>query len=352
MGTVNHEWTAATIASQVGGRCIGNNEVCVSRIADIGSAASSDLTFLSDPKRTHQLESCLAGIIIVTEAMVLDHKQCTWIVVDDPYLAYARAAKLMDTTPKSSSGVDDSAVIDQSVAVSSTCSIGALSVIGADTQIGEKTLIGAGCVIGPQCKIGKDVRIHANVTIYHGVEIGDGSIIHSGAVIGADGFGFANNQGQWEKIPQLGSVILGNYVEIGANTTIDRGAITNTVIGNGVKIDNMCHVAHNVEIGEHSIMAGCSAIAGSTKIGKHCMIAGGVGINGHIRVSDSVQVTGRTFVNKSVKQKGAVVSSGTIMDDNRSWKKNASRFKHLYEMERRLAKLEKIVKEDFDNGNE
>ncbi|MDH5602237.1 MAG: UDP-3-O-(3-hydroxymyristoyl)glucosamine N-acyltransferase, partial [Gammaproteobacteria bacterium] len=213
-------------------------------------------------------------------------------------------------------------------------------VIESGVSIGDKVRIGAGCVIQKNVKIGADTVLTANITVAYACEIGERNLIHPGVVIGADGFGQAMDNGQWIKVPQLGSVIIGDDVEIGANTTIDRGAIENTIIEDNVKLDNQIQVAHNVRIGAHTAIAGCTAIAGSTKIGKHCRIAGMVGIVGHLEITDNVTVTAKSLVSGSIKKAG-VYSAGTPLELNQQWRKNTIRFKHLDDMAKRLNKLEK-----------
>ena len=200
--------------------------------------------------------------------------------------------------------------------------------------------IGAHCVIGARSEIGEGGWLAPRVTLYHDVKIGKRVVIQSGAVLGGEGFGFANDKGVWQKIAQIGGVVLGDDVEVGANTTIDRGALADTIIGNGVKLDNQIMIAHNVQIGDHTAMAGCAGISGSTKIGKHCMIAGGVGMVGHIEVCDNVFVTGMTMVTRSITEPGAY-SSGTAMQTAADWKKSAARIRQLDDMAKRLRELEK-----------
>src|SRR5690606_5423722 len=240
-------------------------------------------------------------------------------------------------------GIHATAVIAASAALGDDVAIGAHCVIGEGVSIGAGTAIGSGSVIGENSVIGSGCIIHSNVTLYHAIRIGDDCVIHSGAVIGADGFGFAPGPQGWEKIAQLGSVHIGRGVEIGANTTIDRGALEDTTIGDGAIIDNLCQIAHNVRIGEGTAIAGCVGIAGSAVIGAHCMIGGGAGIAGHLTIADGVQIQGRARIIGSIDKPGSY-TSGTGMMETGLWRKNAVRFGQLDELYRRVVELEKQIK--------
>ena len=237
-------------------------------------------------------------------------------------------------------GVHPTAVVDPQAVVDGSASIGPHAVVEAGARIGARCEVGAGCFVGREAVIGADTRLLPNVTIYHECVLGERVLIQAGAVIGGDGFGFANDGGRWVKIPQLGRVVIGDDVEVGANSTIDRGAIDDTVVEEGVKIDNLVMVAHNVHIGAHSAAAGCVGIAGSARIGRHCTLAGGVGIVGHLEIADGVHVTGMSMVTHAIHESG-VYSSGTPLMENREWRKSSVRFKQLDDMARRLRELEK-----------
>jgi UDP-3-O-[3-hydroxymyristoyl] glucosamine N-acyltransferase len=236
-------------------------------------------------------------------------------------------------------GIHPSAVIDPSARIAASATVGAYCVIGADVVIGENTVLGAHCVVGAGCIIGARSFFHANVTLYHHVVLGNNVVIHGGAVIGADGFGFAPDGQRWQKIHQLGGVVIGDNVDIGANTCIDRGALDDTVIGNNVIIDNLVQIAHNVKIGNGTAIAACVGIAGSTEIGQHCTIAGAVGIVGHLRIADRVHITAKSLVTGSISKSGSY-SSGTALTETKAWRKNAVRFSQLDALFQRVRALE------------
>ena len=317
----------------------GDATTTISGIATLEKAQKKDLSFFSNRKYHQFLSNTRAGIVILHPD---DVEQCpsNAIVTNDPYLAYAKIAAYLTDNTLQESKVSPSASIADGVKLGDNVSIGDAVVIGQGTQIGSQVTIQAGCVIGEQVKIADGSFIHSNVSIYSGVSIGKAAIIHSGAVLGSDGFGIANDNGQWIKVPQLGSLVLGDSVEIGANTTIDRGAIEDTMIGNGVKLDNLIQIAHNVCIGDNTVIAGCVGIAGSASIGKNCAIGGGAGILGHLTIVDNVQITATSLVTKSIKKSG-IYSSGTPLQESHLWHKNFVRFKQLDCMAKRLSQLEK-----------
>uniref|UniRef100_A0A3B0LXV9 UDP-3-O-(3-hydroxymyristoyl)glucosamine N-acyltransferase n=1 Tax=Arsenophonus endosymbiont of Trialeurodes vaporariorum TaxID=235567 RepID=A0A3B0LXV9_9GAMM len=248
----------------------------------------------------------------------------------------------MDTTPEPAQNIHPSAVIAEDVKLGEDVAIGANAVIESGATLGNQVIIGAGCFIGKNVKIGQSTRLWANVSVYHNVEIGEQCFIQSGTVIGSDGFGYANEKGQWIKIPQLGTVIIGNNVEIGACTTIDRGALENTIIGNGVIIDNQCQIAHNVIIGDHSAIAGGVIMAGSLKIGQYCMIGGASVINGHMEICDKVTITGMGMVIRPISEQG-IYSSGIPLQPNKVWRKTAALVMNINEMAKRMKALERKV---------
>ena len=255
-------------------------------------------------------------------------------------LATTKAAAVLLDVP----GIHPSAVVAEGVTLGAEVCVQANAVIESGVVLGDRVVVGAGSVIGADCVIGDDTRLHANVTVCHGVVVGNRVILHSGCVIGGDGFGFAHDGAGWHKIAQLGGVVLGDDVEVGSCSSIDRGALGDTVIGNDVKIDSQVQIAHNVTIGDHSALAGCVGIAGSTKVGKHCMLGGGVGLSGHLTICDGVQVTGMSLVTNSIHEPG-VYSSGTGAMSNTQWRKNAVRFKQLDDIAKRLARVEKSQRE-------
>lgn len=317
----------------------------IERVATLTGAGDGDISFISHKRYRRELEKTAASAVLLRE----DDRShlaegVAALVVGDPYLAYARVAGWLYPRPDEGSGIHPTAVVEEGAQVAADAWIGPQSVIEAGAVIGAGCRIGPGCMVGRGAEIGEGGRLEANVTVCHDVRIGRRVQVHPGAVIGADGFGFANDAGRWVKIPQVGSVVIGDDVEIGANTTIDRGAIEDTRIADGVIIDNLVQVAHNVQVGEHSALAGCVGIAGSARIGAHCALGGGVGVVGHLQICDNAVVTGMTMVNHPISEPG-VYSSGTPMQENAKWHRNAVRFKQLDDMARRLRQLEKHVKD-------
>ena len=335
------KYTLATLAEQIGAVVHGDAQCEVSGLATLTSAQSGQLAFLANNKYAEQLLGTKASAVILSEQQ-LKHCPCSALVMANPYLGYAKAAQLLDNTPAPAQGIHPTAIIAPSAIIADNVSIGAHTVIEDDVQLASGVCIGANCFIGKAAIIEKNTKLWANITIYHRVEIGQQCLIQANTVIGSDGFGYANDAGKWCKIPQLGSVIIGDQVEIGASTTIDRGALGNTEIHRGVILDNQIQIAHNVIIGEHTAMAACSVIAGSTIIGKNCTIAGLVGINGHIQIADGCVFTGMTMVTKPLSQAG-VYSSGTPALPNKEWHKNNARVRKLGDLFARLTKLEQQV---------
>lgn len=333
--------TLGRIASELGAELHGDASVEVSRIANLETAGEGDISFLSDPKYVPFLAKTAASAVLVKSGH-LPECHTNALVVNDPYVGFARVAQLLDTTPQPAEGIHPSAVIAEDVVVAEGVSIGANSVIESGVKLAAGVRIGAGCFVGKNSSLGKNSRLWANVTIYHNVRIGESCLIQSGCVIGGDGFGYANERGEWIKIPQLGGVRIGNRVEIGACTTVDRGALDDTVIADNVIIDNQCQIAHNVEIGYGTAIAGGSVFAGSTKIGKYCIIGGAAVVNGHIRVCDQVTITGMSMVMRSIDEPG-IYSSGIPAQSNKEWRKVAARTMHIDDMHKRLSKLEKWV---------
>lgn len=335
--------TIAQLAVQFGCAVSGDPEHTVSTVGTLERAGQDAVSFLSNRKYQHLLSTTSAGVVILHPD---DVEACpvNALVHADPYQIYARVAALLHPPFTAEAGISERATVANSARVDATASISPGAVIEDNASIGPRCVIGPNCVVGRDVSIDGDCRLAANVTLCQGVRLGARVLIHPGSVIGADGFGIANTPEGWIKVPQLGSVRIGDDVEIGASTTIDRGAIEDTVIGNGVKLDNQIQVAHNVVIGEHTVVAGCTGIAGSTTIGKRCMIAGAVGFVGHLDICDDVVITGQTMVNRSISEPG-VYSSALPMDDARQWRRNSARFRRLDDMARRLSALEKRVKE-------
>lgn len=330
--------TLAELAGCVGGIVEGDKTCVIDNVASLASANRYQISFYTDGRHNHALADTRAGAVILS-AQHVDLSPTNNIIVENPQLAFAQIAEKLNPLEKLS-GIHKDASVDPDANIDSSAYIGAQSVVAAGVEIKAGVMIGASCTIGKDCVISEDSRLHANVTLSNMTVIGQNVLIHSGAVIGSDGFGFANDQGRWLKIPQLGKVVIGDDVEIGANTTIDRGALDDTVIGNGVKLDNQIQIAHNVRIGDHTAIAGCVGIAGSTVIGRYCTIAGGVGITGQLEIVDNVHITATSLVTQSISQSGAY-SSGTPLQENTKWQRNFVRFRQLDDMAKRLKRIEK-----------
>lgn len=342
-------YTLSQLAELLELRLDGDGDCTVERIATLGNATPGSISFLADPRYRKHLQDCRASAVIIP-ASEREHCPVNALISDNPYLSYARASALFAPQPEAEGELlDPSATIHPQATVGAGVRVGPQAVIARGAVLDDGVTVGAGAVIGENSVIGADSLIHANVTIYHDCRIGKRAVIHSGAVIGSDGFGFANDNGQWVKIHQLGRVVIGDDVEIGANTSIDRGAIEDTLIADGVKLDNQIQVAHNVRIGKHTAMAGCVGIAGSAEIGEHCAIGGGVGILGHLKIADQVTVTAMSLVPNSINKAG-VYSAGTPLEPKAQWQKNYVRFKQLDDMARRIKKLEKALAEKTDKG--
>ena len=307
----------------------------VTGVGTLASATSSQLSFLANPRYRAQLNATCAGVVVLRAQDAEGHTGSV-LLADDPYVAFARIAALFDRPQDTAAGIHPTAAIDPSAVVDPSASIGPHASIGARSRVAAKAHVGPGCVIGADCVIGESCTLVARVTLVTRVRLGQRVLIHPGAVLGADGFGLAMDGGRWIKVPQLGGVVIGNDCEIGANTTIDRGTLEDTVLEDDVRLDNQIQIGHNVHIGAHTAMAGCSAAAGSARIGKRCLIGGGAGILGHLELCDGVVITAMTLVTHSIKTPGEY-SSGTPLMDNRSWRKNAARFRQLDRIARRLA---------------
>lgn len=327
------------LADKLGGQLTGDPEHVIDGCATLESATADHLSFIYNKKYKSSLKGTKAGVVILSSHFIDDYAGNA-IIVENPYLAYAKAATFITEQTGSQGVIHPSACISKQSFVDASCFIGAHVVIGDNVTIGSGGYIGPGSVIQNDVVIGENSKLVANVVIEQGTVIGNNVIINPSAVVGSDGFGYAPDPETkgWYKIPQLGRVVIGNNVEIGASTTIDRGALEDTVIGNGVKIDNQVMIAHNVVIGDHTAIAGCVGIAGSAKVGNHCTLAGGVGLVGHITIADGVHVTGMTMVTHSIKEAGAY-SSGTPFQKNGDWLKNAVRFKYLDKLTKKVNSL-------------
>ncbi|WEN16455.1 UDP-3-O-(3-hydroxymyristoyl)glucosamine N-acyltransferase [Rhodanobacter sp. AS-Z3] len=347
MSTIHY--TVAELAQHLGLVANGDGTRVIDGVGTLAAAGPSQLSFLSNSKYTVQLAATRAGVVVLREA---DLAQCPTaaLIASDPYVAYAKLATLFERVPVAPAGIHPAAVVANSAQISSSASIGPGCVIAERAVIGDNVVLGPHCIIGEDCTIGADCRLVARVTLVTRVTLGQRVLVHPGAVIGSDGFGLAfdrsvSDHGGWIKLPQLGGVRIGDDCEIGANTTIDRGALDDTVLEEDVRLDNQIQIAHNVHIGAHTAMAGCAAVAGSAKIGRYCMIGGNAGVLGHLELADGVTITAKSLVTHSIREAGEY-SSGVPLQDNRQWRKNAARFKHLDEYARRLSTLEK------DNNND
>ncbi|NOH81192.1 UDP-3-O-(3-hydroxymyristoyl)glucosamine N-acyltransferase [Vibrio sp. RE86] len=329
----------AELATITGGELHGDANATVTMVAPMDKAQEGHVTFLSNPKYAKHLGDCQATLVMVKEAQ---REQCNGnvLVVDDPYVAFAKVTQALDTTPAPASEIAASAVIAENAKLGENVSIGANAVIETGVELGDNVVIGSGCFVGKNAKIGANSKLWSNVSVYHEVMIGSDCLIQANTVIGSDGFGYANEKGEWIKIPQLGSVRIGNRVEIGSCTSIDRGALDDTVIEDNVILDNQMQIAHNVHIGYGTAMAGGTIVAGSTKIGKYCIIGGGTVINGHIEIADGVTITGMGMVMRSIEEKG-MYSSGIPLQPNKEWRKTATRVHRIDDMNKRLKAVEK-----------
>lgn len=331
-------YSLQALAEYLGGDVQGDASYLITGLATLDTAVSGQLSFFANARYLGSLKASQSGAVLVTP----EHKEyvsTNAIVLADPYLAYARISHYFDSVAELEPSIHHSAQIAPSARIAKSSQVCANVVIGEGCTIAEGVYIGPNTVLGSRCNLAANVRINANVTLYDDIKVGKGTLIHSGAVIGADGFGFANEHGKWVKICQLGGVVIGADVEVGACTTIDRGALSDTVIADGVKLDNQIQIAHNVSIGEDTAIAGCTAVAGSTKIGARCTIAGASGITGHLDIADGTHVTAMSLVSKSIKSAGAY-SSGTGLMPHGRWKRSVVRFRQLDELAKRVKSLE------------
>jgi UDP-3-O-[3-hydroxymyristoyl] glucosamine N-acyltransferase len=333
--------TAGSLASRFGLGLLGDGEARVEGVATLAAAGPHELAFLANPRYRVQLAGTAAGVVVLREedAQVRDG---TCLVTADPYAAFARIAALFEPAREVAPGIHPSAAVDPTATVDPSASVGPHACIGARSRIGAGAVVGPGCVVGEDCIIGEASELVARVVLVARVRLGRRVLVHPGAVIGADGFGLAmerpaepGGEARWRKVPQLGGVEIGDDCEIGANTTIDRGALGDTVLEHDVRLDNQIQIGHNVFVGAHTAMAGCAAVAGSARIGRYCLIGGGAGILGHLELCDRVVVTAMSLVTRSIREPGEY-SSGTPLMDNRSWRRNAARFKQLDALARRL----------------
>tara|TARA_Y100001978_G_C23689347_1_gene433812 strand:- start:1550 stop:2569 length:1020 start_codon:yes stop_codon:yes gene_type:complete len=331
------------IADSLNLETIGNADKEILGLASLDNAGQNDLAFLFSSSYRESLISSRAGAFVLKkeDKHLIDVPA---IISPNPRASWAKIANLFDPSPIKMPFISSLATINEGAVLGKNIAIDPHVNIGSGVVIGDDVIIGSGCTVGQGVKIGNRTRLHPNVVVYHDVVIGEDCVLHANSVVGSDGFGyeFDEDSKSFVKIPQIYGVLIGDQVEIGACTTIDRGALDNTVIGTGCKIDNQVQIAHGVKVGKHTVISGCTGISGSTKIGAYCLIGGGVGIVDNIEIADQVEITGMSLVNRSIKEKGRY-SSGTIMMPGADWKRNAITQTKLYEMSKRLRKIEKIV---------
>jgi UDP-3-O-[3-hydroxymyristoyl] glucosamine N-acyltransferase len=339
--------TLAELAVRFGCVLQGDPAVRVERVATLQAAGPESLTFLANAKYARHLSGTRAGAVVL-DPRLADRCPVPALLSANPYATYARIAAELHPPPAAAAGRHPQSVVDPAAHVDPSASIGPNAVIEAGAHVGPRAHIGPGCVVMRNAQVGADTKLAANVTLCAAVVVGQRCLLHPGVVIGADGFGLAPDAGKWVKVPQVGSVRIGDDVEIGANTTIDRGAIDDTMLEEGVKLDNQIQVGHNVRIGAHTAIAGCTGISGSTTIGKRCLIAGQVGIAGHLEICDDVVVTGKTLVSSSIDRPG-MYSGSLSADDASTFRRNAARFRRLDDLAGRVRRLEQGAHGDGDD---
>ncbi len=326
-------YTLADLAERFALKLRGDGARRVAGVGTLAAANEDEVSFLANPVYRPLLRSTRAAAVVLAEASA-DEAPTAALVSANPYADFARIAALFEQRAAAPAGIHPSAVVEPGATIDPSASIGACTTIAASAQIEAGAVLGPHCIVGPDCVVGAGSRLVARVTLVERVRLGQRVLIHPGAVLGADGFGLAMDHGRWLKVPQLGGVVIGDDCEIGANTTIDRGAIGDTVIEEDVRLDNQIQIGHNVHVGAHTAMAGCVAVAGSARIGRYCLIGGGAGIVGHIALADKVTITAMSMVTHTIREPGEY-SSGTPIQDNRSWRRNAARFRHLDALVRR-----------------
>ncbi len=338
------------LAGEFNAQLRGDPDLLIKGLSSLDLATRHELSFLSHPQYLRKLSDSQAGCVVVApaaEQTAVARGSC--IVVDDPYLYFARITQLWKRhlRPEPAPSIHPTASVDPLARLAPQVSIGAFACIGPGAVVGEGASIGEHCVLGADTSVGANSRLSARVTLAEGCSLGERCIVHPGVVIGADGFGFAPYQGRWEKIEQLGAVRIGNDVEIGANTCIDRGALHDTVIEDGVKLDNLIQIGHNVRIGRHTALAGCVGVAGSANIGAHCTIGGGAVVLGHLSLADHVHISAASVVMRSIFRPGQYTGLFPI-DDNAAWEKNAATLKQLHALRDRLKQIEKSLSHSFE----
>ncbi len=326
------------LAARFGCELRGNPDTLVERVGTLANADDRSVAFLSESRNRRELAKTRAAVVVL-EPAAADACPTAALICNNPRAVFARITDVLHPAPVHPPGVHPSAVVSPTARVDASAHIGPLAVVGDRAVVGPRVYVGPRSIVEEDVVLDEDVRMVASVTLCRGVTIGARTVIQPGAVIGGDGFGFAPEQGRWVKVPQVGSVRIGPDVEIGANTTIDRGAIEDTVVEEGVKLDNQIQLGHNVRIGAHTVIAGCTGISGSTVVGKHCIIGGACGIAGHITIGDHVIITGFGMVSRSLAGPG-VYSSGLPITESKIWRRQVARVRNLESLIERVKKLE------------
>jgi UDP-3-O-[3-hydroxymyristoyl] glucosamine N-acyltransferase len=339
--------TLGEIAVRFGCELRGDPNIVVTSVAPIGDAHSGTITFLANNKLANLLANTRASAVVLNAAAA-EACAVAALVAPNPHATYARIAAWLYPAPTFTPGVHPTAVVDPSASIDPSAGVGPYCIVAANAVVGPRSFLGPHCILEEGARIGADSRLVARVTLCHHTSIGDRCSILPGAVIGSDGFGYANDRGAWVKVPQVGSVVIGNDVDIGANTTIDRGAMGDTVIEDGVKLDNQIQIGHNVRIGTHTALAACVGVSGSAVIGKRCMIGGAVGIVGHLTICDDVMVTGYTMISSSITEPG-VYSSGIPAEAAADWRRIVGRLKRIDSLANRVRALEQSSEQGEEN---
>jgi UDP-3-O-[3-hydroxymyristoyl] glucosamine N-acyltransferase len=329
------------LAVRFGCELRGDPDTLVTRVGTLANANCECVAFLSESRNRRELAATAAGVVVLDRGSA-DGCPTAALICNNPRAVFARITTLLHPRPTPPAGIHPSAVVSETARIDPTAHIAALSVVGDRAVIGPRVHVGRRCIVEEDVVLGEDVLLVASVTLCRGVQVGARTVIQPGVVIGGDGFGFAPEHGKWVKVPQVGSVRIGPDVEIGANTTIDRGAIDDTVVEEGVKLDNQIQLGHNVRIGAHTVIAGCTGISGSTVIGRHCIIGGAVGIAGHLTICDEVTITGFAMVSRSLTAPG-VYSSGIPIEESKIWRRQVARYRNLESLGKRVKDLERAV---------
>ena len=334
-------YALSEIVDALGGRIIGDNTTIISRVSSLQNAKSGDICFINDAKYQKSLSDSLCSAVVLREKDA-ELTSLSRIIVDNPYAYFAKLSAFLNPPAAHLLGIAPSAVVDASATVPESCSISALAVIGANVVLGNNVIIGSGCIIENDVIIADNTRLEPHVTIKHHCVIGQNCHIFSGAVIGSDGFGYAEEAGRWLKIPQVGRVVIHDYVDIGANTTVDRGALDDTIIEEGVKLDNLIQIGHNCVIGAHTVIAGCTGIAGSAKIGKHCKIGGAAMILGHLEIADHVTISPGSMITRSLPTADTYTALMPFQT-HKAWLNTAAKIRHLDDLSDKIKQLEKAL---------